>query len=155
MMQSIESRVVPLQARHIKAVAGLERQIFPDPWSENTLRGELESPLSRWFVLEEGERVLGYVATMNIAGEVHVTNVAVAPQCRRRGYARLLLDRALHFARENGAFCMTLEVRESNAPAIALYRALGFVPVGLRPRYYHDPEESALLMTLQLSEEAL
>ena len=155
MTPSTEIRVSPLQARHIQAVAALENRIFSDPWSQNTLRGELESPLSRWFVLEEGGRVLGYVATMNIAGEVHVTNVAVDPQHRRRGYARLRLWHAMRFARQSGAFCMTLEVRESNAPAIALYRALGFAPVGLRPRYYHDPEESALLMTLQLSEEEL
>ncbi len=153
MTPSIEAAVVPLQERHVRAVARIERRVFSDPWSESLVRAELDNALSRWFVLERGEDVLGYVAVMNIAGEVHVTNVAVAPEYRRRGLARRLLGRAVEYARAAGAFCMTLEVRETNAPAIALYRSFGFVPVGLRPRYYHDPEENALLMTLLLSEE--
>ena len=153
MTPSIEAAVVPLQERHVRAVARIERRVFSDPWSESLVRAELDNALSRWFVLERGEDVWGYVAVMNIAGDVHVTNVAVAPEYRRRGLARRLLGRAVEYARAAGAFCMTLEVRETNAPAIALYRSFGFVPVGLRPRYYHDPEENALLMTLLLSEE--
>ena len=153
MTPNIEASVVPLQERHVRAVARIERRVFPDPWSESLVRAELDNALSRWFVLESGREVLGYVAVMNIAGEVHVTNVAVVPEYRRRGLARLLLSRAIAYARAAGAFCMTLEVRESNTPAIALYRSFGFVPVGLRPRYYQDPQESALLMTLLLSEE--
>lgn len=153
MTPSIEAAVVPLQERHIGEVARIERRVFSDPWSENLLRSELDNALSRWFVLETEREVLGYVAVMNIAGEVHVTNVAVAPEHRRQGLARLLMSRAVDYARAADAFCMTLEVRESNEPAIALYRSFGFVPVGLRPHYYHDPEEGALLMTLLLCEE--
>ena len=123
MTPSIEAAVVPLQERHVRAVARIERRVFSDPWSESLVRAELDNALSRWFVLERGEDVLGYVAVMNIAGEVHVTNVAVAPEYRRRGLARRLLGRAVEYARAAGAFCMTLEVRETNAPAIALYRS--------------------------------
>lgn len=153
MTPSIKAAVVPLHERHIGPVARIERRVFPDPWSESLLRSELDNALSHWFVLEAGEEVLGYVAVMNIAGEVHVTNVAVAPEYRRHGLARLLMHHAVDYARSAGAFCMTLEVRESNEPAIALYRSFGFVPVGLRPHYYHQPEEGALLMTLLLCEE--
>lgn len=152
MTQSTDWAVVPLRARHIPEIARIERSVFPDPWSESMLRAELDNELSSWFVLEQKGRVLGYVATMDICGEVHVTNVAVVPEYRRRGCARLLLSHAVSAAREGKALCLTLEVRENNAPAIALYHTFGFQPVGLRPRYYHDPEEGALLMTLFLNE---
>ena len=95
MTPNIEASVVPLQERHVRAVARIERRVFPDPWSESLVRAELDNALSHWFVLESGREVLGYVAVMNIAGEVHVTNVAVVPEYRRRGLARLLLSRAI------------------------------------------------------------
>ena len=155
MTQNAERRIVPLQPRHIAQVADIERRVFSDPWSEGLLRAELENPLARWFVLESGGRVCGYVSTLDICGEVHVTNVAVPPEYRRRGIARELLRCAVDFARSTGAFSMTLEVRRSNAPAIALYRGFGFEPVGLRPRYYENPREDALLMTLILREDPL
>ena len=149
MTPSIE--LCPLQPRHIPAVAAAEKQCFSDPWSENMLREELHNPLSRWFVLTQDGDVAGYLATL----EVHITNVAVLPSCRRKGLGRALLSAAIGYARGQGAFCLTLEVRESNAPAIALYRAFGFEMVGRRRRYYQDPEEDALLMTKMLSEEPL
>ncbi len=152
MRQSTDRAIVPLKARHIPEIVRIEREVFPDPWSEGMLCAELDNTLSRWFVLEQAGRVLGYVAAMNICGEVHVTNVAVVPECRRQGCARLLLSQAVAAAKKDKALCLTLEVRESNAPAIALYRSFGFQPVGLRPRYYHEPEENALLMTLFLNE---
>ena len=119
------------------------------------LRDELHNPLSHWFVLLLDGKIAGYLATLSICGEVHVANVAVLPAYRRRGLARVMLTHAVAYAREQGAFCLTLEVRESNTPAIALYRAFDFETVGRRPRYYQDPEEDALLMTKTLSEEPL
>lgn len=153
MTRSIE--LSPLLPGHIPAIAAAERQCFSDPWSENLLRQELQNPLSRWFVLLLGGQVAGYAATLHICGEVHITNIAVLPPYRRQGLGRALMAAAVEYARGLGAFCMTLEVRAGNAPAIALYRAFGFETVGRRPRYYQDPEEDACLMTKTLSEEPL
>ena len=145
--------ITEMQEKHLPALAELEKQCFHAPWSEKMLREELGGGI--FLVAEQDGEVQGYVGCQTVLDEGYITNVAVSPDFRRRGAARRLIAELIARAKEKGLAFVTLEVRESNAPAIALYRALGFAPVGLRPRYYHDPEESALLMTLQLSEEEL
>ena len=140
MTPSTEFCIVPLESRHIDAVAAIEQATFSDPWSSAMIRDELQNTMARWFVLEYAGEVAGYVAALNICGEVHITNVAVLPQYRRRGLARLLMERAVEYARAANAFCMTLEVRQSNRAAIALYEGLGFRATELRENYYEDGE---------------
>ena len=82
--------------------------------------------------------------------EGYITNVAVSPDFRRQGIARALIEALLAKARENGLAFVTLEVRESNAPAIALYTGAGFEPVGKRKNFYSNPTENAVLMTISL-----
>jgi ribosomal-protein-alanine N-acetyltransferase len=96
------------------------------------------------------ERILGFVVFWLVHDEVHVLNVATAVEARRRGVARALLERAADEGRRRGARLATLEVRRSNLPAIALYRALGYQEVGVRPNYYTDEGEDAIVMDLQL-----
>ncbi len=96
-----------------------------------------------FFVAEAGDRLGGFLVWRQTApGEIEVLNLAVAPESRRRGVAKSLLG-AL------SATAIFLEVRESNAAARLFYTAAGFREVGLRPRYYHDPEEAAIVMRLQ------
>ena len=138
--------VVPMTEAHVAQVAALEQVCFSDPWSENSVRSELENPLSTWLIALEGETVLGYVGSQTVLDEADIMNVAVAPDHRRQGIARLLLERLEEALRSRNVHSLTLEVRASNEPAKALYASLGYVRVGRRPNYYFKPREDALIL---------
>ena len=135
--------IVRMNESHISAVAELERQNFSDPWPDIAVRGELTNKLALWLVaLEDGE-VVGYVGSQTVLQEADMMNIAVADSHRRRGIAKMLVEELI---RQLDAYQLTLEVRASNAPAIALYEALGFQQVGLRKNYYRKPKEDALIL---------
>lgn len=131
---------------HVVQVAELEKQCFSDPWSENSVRSELNNPLSLWIVACDGDSVVGYVGSQSVLGEADMMNLAVAPQYRRRSVASNLITTLVEKLTEAGVHCLTLEVRASNFPAIGLYIKHGFVAVGKRPNYYHNPKEDALIL---------
>jgi ribosomal-protein-alanine N-acetyltransferase len=135
-------------------VMEIERAAFSHPWSEDLVRRELSHEFSTVLLATEppasGEGVLGFAIVWLVHDELHVLNVAVAPEARRRGVARALLAELEGRAVDDGAAKATLEVRRSNAPAIALYRSLGYVEVGVRPRYYAEDGEDAILMDKDL-----
>ncbi|MBM3147617.1 MAG: tRNA (adenosine(37)-N6)-threonylcarbamoyltransferase complex transferase subunit TsaD [Actinobacteria bacterium] len=125
----------------------IEKASFPSPWAREAMIEELARTRDSVFLtVELGGRLLGYASAWVYAGEAHVMNVAVEPAFRRRGVAEALLQALLLRSAEMGARLAYLEVRPSNAPAIALYRKLGFEPYGRRPDYYADTGEDALLM---------
>ena len=135
-----------MTADHVSQVAQLEKLCFRDPWSENSVASELNNPLSLWLVAVEGEKVAGYVGSQSVMGESDMMNVAVHPDFRRQGIGeRLILD-LIDQLNQRGNHSLTLEVRASNVSAIALYRKLGFVQVGLRKNYYRNPKEDALIL---------
>jgi ribosomal-protein-alanine N-acetyltransferase len=129
-------------------VMEIERPAFSHPWSEEMIRRELEHEFSTVLLATDGRDgpILGFAVVWLVHDELHVLNVAVAPESRRRGVARSVLDRVEGNGREQGARVAMLEVRRSNAPAIALYRSLGYHEVGVRPRYYAEDGEDALVM---------
>jgi ribosomal-protein-alanine N-acetyltransferase len=129
-------------------VMEIERAAFSHPWSEEMIRRELEHEFSTVLLATDGRdgEILGFAVVWLVHDELHVLNVAVAPESRRRGVARSVLDRVEGNGREQGARVAMLEVRRSNAPAIALYRSLGYHEVGVRPRYYAEDGEDALVM---------
>ena len=142
-------RVVPMTAVHLPDVAALEKVCFPvDPWSEALFQEALDNPRVR-VLLAQGEdgSILGYAVLSVILDEGNLDNIAVAPAARRQGVADALLSALIGFGREHLAVLM-LEVRSSNAPAIALYEKYGFDVVGRRKNYYDAPREDAVLMTL-------
>lgn len=142
-------RVIPMTAAHLPAVAALEKVCFPaDPWSEALFRAALDNPRVR-VLLAQGEdgELLGYAVLSAVLDEGNLDNIAVAPQARRQGVADALLSALTGFGREHLA-CLMLEVRASNAPAMALYEKHGFAAVGRRKNYYEAPREDAILMTL-------
>ncbi len=143
-------RIVPFCAAHIQAVAKIERACFAEPWTEAGLREELDNPCARFLVAQEGGAVCGYISCHAVLDEGYIANVAVHPDCRRRGIARALIRTLL--AQSDDLAFVTLEVRAGNQPAIALYTGCGFVPVGTRKRFYTNPTEDALLMTAFLKE---
>lgn len=142
-------KLTPMTEEHIPQIAALERACFSHPWSEDALRDELWND-SAVVVVAEGEdgTVLGYAGLQTVLDEGYINNVAVDPRFRRQGVAGQLVEAFLRFGAARLAF-LTLEVRASNAPAIALYEKYGFAQAGRRRDYYDDPREDALLMTLR------
>ena len=133
--------IVPMTEDHVAAIAVLESLCFSDPWSEHALREELDNPCARFLVATDNGAVVGYLGCHHIAGEGFIANVAVHPDHRRRGIARLLVQAA----QAESVSRLMLEVRASNTAAIALYRSLGFTEDGIRPRFYTHPTEDAVL----------
>lgn len=131
---------------HVAQVAALEKLCFSDPWSETSVASELDNPLSLWLIAEEEGTVLGYVGSQTVLDETDMMNIAVQPECRRRGIAAALIGELVNQLRERGSHILRLEVRESNVPAIALYESMGFTKLGLRKNYYRNPKENALIL---------
>ena len=125
----------------------LERTCFPDPWPGTVLLAEVAAPGRFHRVAEEDGRIVGYLFAAWQYLDLHVLKVATEPDLRRRGIATRLMREAERHTRESGGESITLEVRASNAAALALYRSLGFIASGRRRRYYGDGED-ALVMTL-------
>lgn len=138
--------ILPMTQCHVPQVAALEKICFSDPWSENSVAGELSNPLSCWLVCVENGTVLGYVGAQTVLGETDMMNLAVIPQARRRGIAESLILNLVEELKKQDSYCLSLEVRASNAPARALYEKLGFAQVGRRPNYYRNPKEDALIL---------
>lgn len=143
--------VRPMTMADIDAVAEMERMIFSMPWSRDAFRRELEENIvARYLVLEDQGRVLAYGGIWLVIDEAHVTNIAVHPDARSRGYGERILRALMRLASDTCMGMITLEVRRSNAVAQALYHKAGFQDVGYRKRYYEDNQEDALIMYAQL-----
>ena len=142
-------RITPMTADHLDELERLERICFSRPWSRNMLAEELDNQCAAFLVAEDGATgaVLGYAGLLVMADEGYITNVAVFPEHRRRGVAAELIAVFDRFARGNRLAFLTLEVRPSNAPAIALYEKFGFSEAGRRRNYYDLPREDALILT--------
>lgn len=147
-----------MRVEDVDQVLAIEHLSFPLPWSrESFLREIREIENSRLLVVTEdedapgipetsGAGVMGYACWWEVVDECHITNFAVAPAHRRKGVADFLLERILEDAKGRGLLRATLEVRLGNAAAIALYEKWGFTAAAMRPRYYPDNREDALVM---------
>ena len=135
-----------LSEKYVKQIADLEKQYFSAPWSEKSIAEEITNPLSLWIVAVDGDTVTGYVGSQTVLSEADMMNLAVDQSYRRQGIGRKLVSFLIDRLRENKTYCLTLEVRASNAAAISLYHELGFEEVGRRPKYYSKPVEDALIL---------
>ena len=142
--------ILPMNETHVSAVAELEKLCFSAPWSERSIASELQNEYSLWLVEERDGVAVAYVGSQSCPPEADVMNVAVAPAFRRQGVGEGLMVALMDSLRAKGMESLTLEVRASNSPAIALYDRLGFTEVGRRPNYYTDPREDALIMRKEL-----
>ena len=149
-------KIVPMAAEHLDRLEQLERMCFSRPWSKKMLAEELDNQCAAFLVAvePETEKAVGYAGLLVVADEGYITNVAVDPSCRRQGMAAQLLQVFDNFAKGNHLAFLTLEVRPSNAAAIALYEGFGFREVGRRRNYYDLPKEDALILTKYYTEEA-
>ena len=143
--------IVAFGPEHAAGAHGVEVLSFSRPWSEQAFYEELkkESALMLAAVDRSG-RVVGWAGLEQLFGEGAITNIAVTPQYRRQGIGWELLKELLDRARRLGVLSVTLEVRETNAAAIALYRQLGFEELGVRRGVYDRPVEDAVVMGRQL-----
>lgn len=134
----------PLGFADLPQVMGVERRAFPTPWSLGMFVLELSKPSGVCLAAVSRDRLVGYLICARYADVWHLMNIAVDPPMRRRGVATALLDEMFQRAGHDGSY--TLEVRPSNAGAIALYERYGFRAAGTRRRYYHDTGEDAVIM---------
>ena len=141
----------PMRLVDIPAIVRLEQVCFPDdPWPFEAFEHEIINDYSEPLIARDREgRIVGYMITWFMGPEAHTANIAVDPAMRGHGIGRAMMQAAIDKARDSGAEEMVLEVRTTNAPAISLYKSLGFVPVYVRKNYYRSGED-AVVMTLVL-----
>lgn len=153
-MKSAEGLIInEIQPGDICPISLLEREAFTSPWTEAMFRQEASLPLSRGLVARgrEGDQaLLGYLIFWLVSGEFHLQKLAVRKGFRRQGIASALLSQALAEAIACHCRSATLEVRRSNAAALRLYKRFGFTVEGIRPRYYDDTGEDALILSAEL-----
>lgn len=135
------------EAEDVEAIENLEKQCFATPWSYDSLYKDIvENKLALYIVAEVDGQLAGYAGVWKVVDEGHITNVAVAPEHRRKHLASIILATMFDVTAEEGIKKYTLEVRAGNIGAIKLYEGLGFRAEGVRPGYYEDNGEDAVLM---------
>ena len=143
--------IEPMTDADLDEVDAIEQCSFPHPWPAQVFRDELTRAWARVDVIRDGaRRVAGFCNYWIVRDEIHLLAIATHPEMRRRGLGARLMRHLVAEARRHQCRYITLEVRKSNQAAIALYRGHGFLAVGLRPRYYQEDGEDALVMTADL-----
>lgn len=137
---------LPLTEKDIPAVLALEQISHPTPWSEGMFRSEMTQEISCFIVYQDCSTgsLVGYGGFWNMVGDGNITNVTVSPEFRRQGVGRRIVEDLLVRMRERKMEFASLEVRDSNAPAIHLYESCGFSLLGRRPGYYADGETARI-----------
>lgn len=148
-----EIGILPYRREMAAALWQIEQACFTDPWGEEAFRAVADTPGQIFFAAHDAatDRLVGFGGLWHIWEEGDLLNLAVLPAYRRRGIGRALLQALCAYADSHGIMTLYLEVRRSNAAAIALYRAFGFVPYGTRAAYYRKPREDAVLMRRETS----
>jgi ribosomal-protein-alanine N-acetyltransferase len=140
--------IEPMRRKHLADVMPIEDGSYPRPWTSNVFTSELEMARRgerTYLVAKRSGRLVGYAGMMYVLDDAHVTNIAVHPSEQRRGVATRMLAELAWTARDRGCVAMTLEVRVSNTGAQQLYRAFGFVPAGVRQKYYENTEDAIVM----------
>jgi ribosomal-protein-alanine N-acetyltransferase len=146
----VKVQIAAMRLEDLDIVQAIERASFRSPWPPNAYRSELETNrLANYLVARADGEIVGYGGMWLMVDEAHITTFAVHPAWRRQRIGERLLLAFLDLALARQAHEATLEVRLSNLPARRLYEKYGFRPVGLRPRYYSDDNEDALIMTTE------
>ncbi len=142
---------IPMEKSHLDGVLEIENQSFPTPWSRNSFAHEISgNDFAYYVVAMDGSRVAGYAGMWVILDEGHITTIAVHPSRRRCRIGESILNNLINEAKKRGCVRMTLEVRPSNFGAIELYEKIGFASFGVRPGYYSDTGEDAVIMWKEL-----
>jgi [ribosomal protein S18]-alanine N-acetyltransferase len=142
----------PMRTADLDAVMEIERLSFKSPWSRQVFVEELARDFAHVDLVRDAENgeVVAFANYWLVADELHILNVSTHPRARRAGHATRLLAHMIDFARREICRCLTLEVRRSNTAAQRLYRRFAFRAIGVRPRYYAEDQEDAIVMLLDL-----
>ncbi len=147
-MSDIEIR--RMEEKDLDEVMAIERSSFKEPWSVESMRAELQNPHSLPLVAVKDGKVVGYIILWDLGESLHIANIAVAEEWRRKGIGTLLIRRAKEIGREKGKQLLSLEVRKSNIAARRLYQKEGFRPFKILRGYYRPDFEDAILYILDL-----
>jgi len=152
-----DMHITEMEERGIDEVLDIENKCFTSPWTRDAFKQELKLEWSKIFVaqksIQDRKKIVGYICFWLIDREVHILNIAIHPNFRRREIAKSLIESSLEFSIREGAKLATLEVRKSNLPAISLYKKFSFEVKGIRPGYYSDNFEDAIIMSSKLRSE--
>ena len=139
-------KISQMDSSSIKSIFNISELSFPISWSLESLQSELDNKFARYVVLKKGNSIVGYGGMWVIVDEAHITNVAIHPEARGHGGGDLIVDALFKICRKQKIKAITLEVRSSNFQAINLYEKNGFEKVSVRPHYYEDNGEDAVIM---------
>ena len=143
-----------MEKRDVDQVMEIEKEVYTSPWSRNAYELELsQNKLAQYYVAELDGKIVGIVGLWFIIGETHITTIAVDPDYQSQGIGSKLMEKGIREAIQMGSTAMTLEVRVSNTPAQNLYKKYGFKSYGIRPKYYGDNNEDALIMWKEIDED--
>ena len=134
----------------IPEVARLEKEIFPDPWSEGAISETFEQEQTLLLVAYEDRKLIGYLILYFVLEEGEIARIAVIPEYRRQGVGARMLLELEDLCEDNGITKLLLDVRESNETAISFYTSYGFVQDGVRRNFYSDPQEDGILMSREI-----
>ena len=140
-------KIVRMNEANIFAVKQIEDECFSNPWSFESLNAELSKVGACFYVAELNGEAAGYIGFNMVLDEGYIANIAVKEKFRRKGVGRKLLQKVIETAVKNNLSFVSLEVRESNIPAIGLYKEFGFTQQGIRKNYYRNPQENGLILT--------
>ncbi|WP_053955812.1 ribosomal protein S18-alanine N-acetyltransferase [Inediibacterium massiliense] len=135
-----------MEQKDIEEVFQVEKKCFTIPWSRHSFLQEMRNEMAIYVVIEDHEKVVGYGGMWKIVDEGHITNIAIHPTYRKKGYGDKVVKALIQIAKEQKINSMTLEVRASNEVAKCLYEKNGFYSCGVRPKYYEDNGEDAVIM---------
>jgi ribosomal-protein-alanine N-acetyltransferase len=151
MLKEVDQYTIQRMAlEDVEEVARLEKLCFSDPWTKRCFQDELEHQFSIPLVVKISQKIVGYACLWHVDDQMEIANFAVSPEFRRKGIGRMLMQKVLSEAEKRGCTSLMLSVRESNLPALNLYKEFGFVEVGRRKRYYRFPIEDAVIMVKNL-----
>ena len=142
----------PMTIDDVDGVFEVEKNCFEHYWSKGEFEKEMKNDVARYLVADIDGKIVGYVGIWFVAGEGHITNVAVHSDYRGQKIGDILIKHLVKMCKENNIFAMTLEVRVSNIVAQSLYKKYGFKLAGIRKEYYSDNKEDAMIMWSQLKE---
>ncbi len=147
MREPLDSPIfVRIAEEHLAGVLAIEREAYPDPWSERMFRQEIEQNIAYFYVMLDEGQVAGYVGFWLVIDEAHITSVTVRDCYRRRGFGRRAMEFILDRAQRLGVKQVTLEVRASNLRALNLYLSMGFESLYRRRGYYNNREDAIVMV---------
>lgn len=142
-------KILKLNESYIGQMAEIENACFASPWSADSFKSAFSAGHTSFFGAVYEDKLIAYAGLQHLYGEGAVTNVGVLPEYRRRGAGLAVMKALLEFAKEQKLEFVSLEVRESNLPAVSLYEHLGFERLGVRRGFYSSPKENAVIMQKQ------